>query len=261
MGSLTVVTAVLPARAQFLAQAASSVAAARQLGSAAGWQIRWSVTVDGPGDVPTVHPDHLVRLAARRGVSTARNAALIGADTDWALPLDADDILDLDGLPGLLGVLDTVGEDIGWVSANRLLMTGQRTPHWRDQPRRWQVGELAASWVAPFPFHPNSIIARAGLVLGCGGWPAVPANEDLALCLLLAEASAGLSVVEVLHRYRTWPDQEVAAASYGQDKQTAFALIEAVINAVRHRHARPAVTAPVPGPAYGRIPSSAPNLL
>ena len=130
-------------------------------------------------------------------------------------------------------------------------MSGDRTPHWCAEPYQWDVGELAVSWRAPFPFHPNAIIARRLLVLQCGGWPAIPTNEDLALCLSMSERAQGFSTNLVVGRYRVWESQEVNLSSYTVDKATSFVLIERLVNALRGELGRRPVQAPLPGPAFG----------
>jgi cellulose synthase/poly-beta-1,6-N-acetylglucosamine synthase-like glycosyltransferase len=253
MRTLGLVTSVLPSRSQFLAEAARGLLDTRTLAEAHGWRLSWHVAVDGPGEIPQVSPDTVAHLAARRGIAAARNVALTMADVDWVLPLDADDILDPDGLVSVLDLLSVLSPDVGWLSANRLLVTGERTPHWRSEQYRWRVGELAETWRAPFPFHPNAIIARRRLVLACGGWPAIPTNEDLALCLSMSERAPGFSTEKVLGRYRVWAAQEVNLSSYGIDKITSFALIEQLINTMRAELGRDPVRAPIPGPAFGTL--------
>jgi hypothetical protein len=56
----------------------------------------------------------------------------------------------------------------------------------------------------------------------------------------------------VLTRYRVWDDQEVASDSYVRDKPSAFAVVEALVNAQRRRHRRTPVRRPSAGPAHGR---------
>ncbi|MGL5830455.1 MAG: hypothetical protein ACRC0L_12935, partial [Angustibacter sp.] len=127
-------------------------------------------------------------------------------------------------------------------------------PHWHGE-RQWAPGELAEHWTAPLPFHPNSIVARKSAIQACGGWPALPANEDLLVALLLSERSFGASVPEVLTHYRTWQNQEVADGNYSKLKNISFSVIEGIVNASRHGQGRLPITRPEAGGAYGVVPS------
>jgi hypothetical protein len=136
----------------------------------------------------------------------------------------------------------------GWIGFNRLLVDGGRTPYWIEEEASFPVGTLAQRWTSPFPFHPNSAAVRRGLLLSLGGWPAM-VNEDVGALLLLGEESAGSVHPAVLTRYRVWDGQITAAAAYHPDKVTAFATMEAMVNARRRRAGRapvvrPDVTAP-----------------
>jgi Glycosyl transferase family 2 len=256
MRTLAIVTAALPSRSKFLTEVGENIADAKRLASESGWRLSWHVTLDGPGNTPEVDPDRTTRLAARRGVCAARNAALTTVDSAWVTPLDADDLFHVTGLTALLGILEQVDPELGWVSANRLLLTGEHTAHWRSQEYRWEVGKLSEAWSSPFAFHPNSIVARTDLVWECGGWPALATNEDMGLCLLMSERRPGLSTTEVLSYYRVWESQEVSARSYLHDKIIAFDSIEHMVNAVRHINGRSDVIRPAPGPAFGKFATS-----
>lgn len=250
MPCLSLITAALPSRVDYFAETASSVAAARDL-VGSPWSLQWIVVVDGPGSVEMpAGVDQLCVLAERRGVAATRNVGLAVATGDWIMPLDADDELEPAGLARMLPELTTT--DAGWISTNRILFDGSRTPHWRETATNWRPGQLAEHWTAPFPFHPNSLIARRDHALACGGWPAVPTNEDLGWALLLAEEAMGASLVDVTLRYRVWDGQQVANDHYVRDKAVAFRAIQELINARRVRSDRPPVAAPSPGPAYGR---------
>lgn len=249
--TLSVLTPVLPERSRYLPEAAASVDVVRKVASALGWQLDWVVVIDGPGDVWSLEVDaHTIRLPARAGVAAARNIGLSIASGDFVLPLDADDVLDPDGVAKVLAGLS---QDEGWVATNRVLLDGTRTPHWNDRPRSWPLGQLASAWSAPFPFHPNSVIAGRELALGIGGWPALGANEDLAFALKLSEASEGRVDTAVSIRYRVWEPQEVHTETYLEQKALSFGFIEASINAARRGRGAAAVQAPKPGPAFGRI--------
>lgn len=246
-------TAALPARCGYLQELERNVTVIKESARSAGWSVTWHVALDGPGQGPAVGADSITRLAARRGIAAARNAALNSVEANWVIPCDADDLIEVDGTVSLLKRISSIDPVIGWISANRMLPTGQRTAHWRSSETSWQPGQLSENWQTPFPFHPNSIVAETQLVWRCGGWPAVGVNEDMALCLLMSEHKSGLSVTEVLTIYRVWDGQEIAASSYLEDKRVAFESIQHMVNALRRDQGRSAVQRPETGGAYGKI--------
>lgn len=242
---VSVLTPVGRARDGWLGETARSVLACRTAVRHQGVDVEWVVCHDGgaPGRDLPVQPDRVVVLAAPRGVSGARNAALAVATGDWVVPLDADDLLDPGGFAVLAGVLRRADPATGWVGCNRLLVDGGATPYWVDGERDYAAGALAQAWTSPFPFHPNSAAVRREVMLAVGGWPAM-LNEDIGAMLLLGEESAGAVHPAVLTRYRVWDGQITAGAGYHPDKVVAFATIEALVNARRRRVGRAPVTRP-----------------
>lgn len=233
--TLSVLTPVAPHRADFLQEAAASVEAVRTTLREAGWTVEWVVVIDGPvfEDAPPDAASLVLRLQGQRGVSAAWNTALAACSGSWVTPLDAGDELLSNGLHDVLTSLDP-GD--GWVATNRVTSDGRRTPHWNDLPRHWQRGELAEAWSAPFPFHPNSLVVRTSVARRAGGWPAVPANEDLGFALAISEIAPGRTIPATTLRYRIWPGQEVAGESYLADKGTSFGVIAEFLNEQRaHR--------------------------
>jgi hypothetical protein len=263
---VSALTPVGRGRDGWLGEAAGSVLACRAAVRRSGVDLEWVVCLDGcapRGDLP-VQPDRVVTLAAARGVSGARTAALAVATGTWVVPLDADDLLDPEGFAVLVAALRRVDPATGWVGCNRLLVDGGATPYRVDGERHYPPGGLAEAWTSPFPFHPNSAAVRRELMLAVGGWPAM-INEDVAAMLLLGEESAGALHPAVLTRYRVWDGQITAGPDYHPDKVVAFATIEAMVNARRRRAGRapvtrPDVTRPIDlraAPSPGRRPGQA----
>lgn len=252
-GHLDIITAVAPRLSEYLPKTAASVTRAAHAIGAAGWSLRWLICVDGPGELPEFDATHaqMIRLPVCGGVSAARNHALAAAyQAGWSMPLDGDDEIEADGLVALL--TDPVLARVGWASANRVLHDGAKTPHWIDQPRLWQPGELATGWVSPFVFHPNTLLVRTSTALVVGGWTALTVNEDLGFALAVSETMPGASTTHVVTRYRKWDGQTVAEPWYPQAKSYAFGVIQATLNARRQAMGRPPVTAPAtPRGAHG----------
>ena len=168
-------TAVAPHLSGHLLDTAQSVQRAFRAAASVGWTLRWLIAVDGPGEIPTLGgvPADVHRLAVRAGVAGARNCALAGAHAHgWVLPLDGDDELDANGLAAVLS--DPALTRADWTSANRVLLEGSHTPHWRNGPRSWAPGERASAWALPFPFHPNTLLVRSAVARAAGGSPADP---------------------------------------------------------------------------------------
>lgn len=217
--------------------------------------LEWILVVDGPGNlsneiVTELTPDVCLQLPTRSGIATARSSALAAARGDYIFPLDADDLISPVGIESAIEVLDTT--KIDWVALNRVLLDGNKTPHWHGY-HNWTPGELSEAWSAPFPFHPNTVVVRRELALAVSGWPALRVNEDLLFVLLLSEIAAGKSISEVATHYRVWPGQEIAKNNYVRDKANSFSYIELVINAWRARLGRQPINAPNAGVAFGRV--------
>lgn len=253
MTTVSLLTPLNPARTEWLTELVDDVDTLRSEVSA---QIEWIICLDGEAPVP-IPPgtSTTVRLPLRGGPAAARTAALAASSGQWSLPIDADDRLHVPGTVDLLTELDALtAEGIGWVGASRTLLDGTPTVHTVTKRQHWAPGTLAEHWTAPFPFHPNTIVVQRSTALACGGWPALPTNEDLAFVLAISEAAPGRTVDHVVTRYRTWDDQMVNDTGYPESKQVAFTTIAALHSARRAQLGRTPITAPTsPGGAFGRV--------
>lgn len=252
MRTLDIITAVLPSRAKYLQETERSVQEALS-SLPEGWQGRWSLAVDGPGQIPHVDQPYFL-FTQQVGVAVARNTALRQEKGDWILALDGDDLIDPKGLSDLL--CDPLLEKFRWLSSNRLLTNGAETAHWSKEPRLWPAGSLAEEWTSPFPFHPSSLLVRRDLLIEAGGWPKMETNQDLALALALSEIADGASTTHPVVRYRSWEGQSTASKEYPAQKKAAFRKIEVATNLIRAGLGRGEIVAPLPQPAVGRVGQS-----
>jgi glycosyltransferase involved in cell wall biosynthesis len=253
-----VLTPVLPSASEHLKACEQSV---NELTYALGYYgiiVQWLVAVDGPGDIGhQSYADHVVHLPERVGPAKARNSLLPYAKGEWIVPMDCDDLFDIKGMEDLAQHLIDCDDDLGWLAANRLLTSGERTPHWNNLARRVKPGSLSENWESPFAFHPNSMVIRRSLLNNLGGWPVIEVNEDMALALMLSEHAKGFIATDVMTRYRIWHKQAVSQAEYPEQKKKAFAEIEVLLNHQSEMLGRAPVSSPSPGMAYGVIPQAA----
>ena len=107
----------------------------------------------------------------------ARNTALPTVEAEYLLKLDADDVLNPEGVAATIHQLEK-NPDAGWAAANMLIHgTGERTEHWANTPETYPEGTLAGLWTVPFPLHPGAVIYRTDRVLQAAGWPALNSAE------------------------------------------------------------------------------------
>lgn len=237
---VSVITACLPSAADHLEKAAESIREAKE-----HLDLEWLLVFDGPGEVEApLGADRVITMPRQRGVSVARNFALSYSSSPLLTNLDADDEL---AWEGLLAAVERLEENpqLGWLALNRVLTDGSKTVHWHGQ-RSWALGEVAETWSAPMAFHSNTLLMRTAHVKRVGGWPALPACQDLGLCLLLSELSPGESMGQVLIRYRAWEGQNTASASFREEQAHAYKFIEESISLVRLEQGRLPILAPVP---------------
>lgn len=240
------ISAVHRDRMDFLPATQQSVSALRSAVSDQ-FSILWHVVIDGvgPPGAPVVGADTCVWAQHNLGVSAARNIALSNTGgSGWVFRLDGDDLVDVAGWLGLLS--DPLFGSELWHPTNVVTLQGEKTPHWFNTSRRWDLCEVEQSWSSPMMFHPNNVVADTSLVLTCGGWPALRVNEDILFCFTPNSVAAGLALPHVTLKYRKWEHQSVNGSTYAADKAAAFRFILASVNARRARAGMFPIFAPAP---------------
>ncbi|MGW1873210.1 glycosyltransferase family 2 protein [Streptomyces sp. NPDC001975] len=210
---VTVVTAVHAPSARFLTEAYRSLCEQRLPD---GWEWQWLVQEDGYGDEvrPYVPDDARVSFRQGRtgGPGVARTIALARAEGPYVRILDADDQLTPGALARDLAVLEARPE-IGWATSRVLdLLPDGSTAGFPGDPEEGPIerGAVLDFWTANgflAQVHPASLFVRRELLLGLGGWMALPASEDTGLLLALNAVSRGWFTAEAGLLYRKWEGQ------------------------------------------------------
>ncbi|WP_129837639.1 glycosyltransferase [Streptomyces sp. RFCAC02] len=192
MPEISVITPVYDGGHHYLAAAGESVEAQRL---PAGWAVQWVVQEDGTTGRPLAGlPDvpWITRGGARRGgAARARTLGLARATGRLVRALDADDLFpDPHALARDIETL-TRRPDMGWCVSPVLDLLPDGTL--RPGPRDPAPGPLPGGCLADglrkneLPVVGTAMTTYTALVRLLGGWPALPATEDVGL-LLAAEA-------------------------------------------------------------------------
>jgi hypothetical protein len=235
---ISVITAVLGTKADYLAEAYGSLAA-QELPE--GWSWEWLVQQDGPDgalSLPTGDPRIRSGISNRwGGQAIARNLALSRAHGDLIKVLDADDMLTPGALTRDIEIF-TTRPDITWSLARSLnyLLDGTTTRF----PSNPDPGPIAPDVLLPYwehhgepPVHPASLCVRRQAVLALGGWMAVPGAEDTGLLLALDATSTGYFIGEPGLLHRRWPGQNTANRPDDDERRAVLNLIGARARALR----------------------------
>jgi hypothetical protein len=206
---ISIITAAGPEHARYLCEAWGSIAS-QVVHPAGAPQLEWCLQLDGEhATPPSLPPDPRIRLEANAdalGPSTSRNLALLRATGGWALPLDADDLLEPGALGRYVAALRAY-PTARWIAGPVLdLLPGGGTVR-HDVPH--EPGPVEAGWFADHvrrtgaaPWHGATGLLEVGLLRSVGGWPALPHAEDVAMWCATTSIAPGVVRAEPVARYR-----------------------------------------------------------
>ncbi|MFH8991667.1 glycosyltransferase family 2 protein [Streptomyces sp. NPDC017940] len=232
---VVVVTAVHGPSARFLPDAYASLRAQELPGD---WEWHWLIREDGEGDqvAPRVPDDARVTFLQGRagGPGMARTMALAHADGEYVKVLDADDRLTPGALARDLAALEA-DSAIGWATSRALdLLPDGTTAGFPGDPEHGPIerGAVLASWKANgfrAPVHPATLFVRRDLLVGLGGWMALPASEDTGLLLALGSVARGWFTSEAGLLYRKWEGQVTGQPAHTDtvERDARMAVVEA----------------------------------
>ena len=233
--TISIITAVLPEKSQFLEEAYDSICA-QELPS--DWTWEWSIRVDGPSGMPIearLRMDkriHLGRNSVTRGPAIARTLALGQGNGQVVKVLDADDRLIAGQLAREVSVYDS-HPTVTWTTCRvlDLLPDGSHAGFPGDPaPGRLRRGEVYDYWTnknGRASVHPATLSISRTAIEGLGGWMALPASEDTGLLLTLDALYDGWFFEEAGLLYRKWEGQLTATAEHNsnEDRAERFEII------------------------------------
>lgn len=209
MPTISIITAVLDGAHQHIQETYESLRA-QEL--PAGWAWQWIVQEDGESGRPLACLADDARISPGTGprgrAATARTLALNRAEGTFVRALDADDILTEGALARDIATL-TEHTELAWCVSPTLDLTPdgrQISPQPPAEP-----GPLAADYflqlsdqVDILRLPATTLCTYTELVCALGGWPALPANDDVALLLAVEAVSRGWMLSEPSLLYRHW---------------------------------------------------------
>lgn len=241
MSKISVITAVLPEASEWLGEAWDSLA---QQSLPRGWSWEWLLQLDGPGEL-LVEPPHDRRVKVERNLSRfgpgiSRTAALARLRGKVVKVLDADDQLTQGQLAREIKVFESSPE-IGWVTSRVIdVLEDGSMQGFEGDPHHGVIecGQVAKYWEEHdyrASVHPATLAVRSTLLLGLGGWMALPASEDTGLVLALDTVSKGYFLEEPGLLYRKWPKQMTAREAHTDNRsfEVRRRVLEARIGALR----------------------------
>ncbi|AEW95905.1 MULTISPECIES: glycosyltransferase family 2 protein [Streptomycetaceae] len=226
MPIISVITPVFDGGDAYLADTYESVASQRLPD---GWSLQWCVQEDGKTGKPLNRlPDlpWISKDAGRcGGAARARTLALPRAEGLLVRTLDADDLFpDEHTLARDIEAL-AASPDLGWTVAPALDLypDGRLVPGPNDPP----PGRLPAGFLADglragsLPVMGTTATIYKELVLAHGGWPAIPAFEDVGPLLAAEAVVDGWMQEKPGEIYRKHPGQSTEEPEYKDDAERA----------------------------------------
>lgn len=214
MPTITVLTPVVYGKHHYLLEAYESL---KRQELPPGWDWQWVVQEDGQtgilNDILPSDPRISTGCSHQGRASTARTLGLARAEGELLRAFDADDILPEGALEQDIKALISSPE-FGWcVSPTLDLMPdGSLVPGPCDpDPGPLPPGLLYEGQAAGnLPVVGTTMCTYTSLVCALGGWPAIFADEDVALMLAVEAVAQGVMLAEPGLYYRKWPGATTA---------------------------------------------------
>jgi glycosyltransferase involved in cell wall biosynthesis len=227
MKIISIITSVLPSKSDWLAETWASVA---EQPLPLGWALEWILQVDGTETLKVDLPsDPRIKKqvnAATFGPAVSRNVGLARSVGDLIKVLDGDDQLTDSSLQRDIEILSS-HPDVGWVTSSVLdvLPDGRHAGFEGDPPPgpidRGTVVDYWRNHDHRALVHPATMCVRRKIIVGLGGWMALPSSEDTGLLLALDAVANGYFLSEPGLLYRKWSQQMTASSEHRDETSRA----------------------------------------
>lgn len=254
--SISVVTAVHPAKTEHLTEAYASLL----VQSGIDWE--WSVQVDGAAvTLPeALVADRRVDVSANgssMGTAITRNRALLRVNAPVVTSLDADDLIEPGALAALARALDD-NPDAAFVWGGVVDFAPDGTSELARRPSPYPLGRVAPGTIETHWLETggdglffSGIGWRTDVLLALGGWSALPGMEDTDLVLHAGHHYAGVRIADVVQRYRIHRDQTTLSEPYMRERERNRQWIWRRACARLRLSGRPAPASMPPDPSIG----------